>query len=562
VVIDRSTNRINQLKEYLAQPASPQAEIDALYELAWELRMSDPEQVNVLCAKVDELSQHGAYVSQPYTHGLAASLVNQAFVETYEGHLDGAVSKCLQALVLLRGSVSQIEIRVWFTLGWNSFFLGDYPAALENGIKALHLARELGDTLHEAWSLDAVASFHGITGDFETAIQLHQEALTIFQASHETLGELRTLNNLAVSLHETKQYEQAFTAAYKSWELAKQSNLDMDVCNNSCTMADILIGMDRLDDAENCLQESVSEYLHGTNIAYVNVLERIGRIRLLKDDLAGAESFVMRALELARKLNQPAEEVLCHQTLSEIYERQAQYSKALEHYKKLHEIHKVIQSEQATKRLAVLKVTHQVETAQREAEIYRLEAAALQRKVNEQKIIQSVLEFQNTIDPLTGLYNRRYFDEMFEKEYSRHSRSGSELSVLMMDVDHFKAFNDTYGHVRGDECLRQVAEVIRNSISRPPDLAARYGGEEFVCLLPETSLAGAERVAENIRQGVGELSIPHHTNEAAKFVTVSVGVITAECVKQGSATELLVKADKQLYVAKSHGRNRVEVAQA
>lgn len=147
----------------------------------------------------------------------------------------------------------------------------------------------------------------------------------------------------------------------------------------------------------------------------------------------------------------------------------------------------MIQSEQTAARLAALKVTHQVETAQRNAEIYRLEALDLQRKVDEQKIIQSQLEFQNTIDPLTNLHNRRHFDQVLVKEYSRHSRSDAKLSLLMLDVDHFKPYNDTYGHVRGDDCLRQIAHVIRDSITRPPDLAARYGGEEFVCLLPKIS---------------------------------------------------------------------------
>lgn len=558
---DRGTDRIKKLEEYLAHPTSQQGEIDALNELAWELRMSQREKAHALCQRANELSSSIEYVSQPYVHGLADSLVNQAFMDTYEGKLDDAVSKCLQALALLQSSRSSTEIKGWFTLGWTSFFLSDYPNALENGLKALSLAREFGDKLHEAWALDAIASFHGITGDFETAVPLHEDALKIFRDLQDILGELRTLNNMAVSLHKMKQYERALEAGEQSLQLAKQLELDMDICNNSCTLADILISMDKLDEAEVCLRESVSSYMHGSSVAHVYVLKSVGYLRLLRNDLWGAEAYVVQALELAEKLDQQAEQAICYEALSEICEKQGQHAKALENYKKFHELQDAIQGEQTAKRLAVLKITHQVETARHAAEIYRLEALELQRKVDEQKIIQSVLEFQNTVDPLTELHNRRYFDEILLKEYSRHSRSGTELSLLMMDVDQFKGFNDTYGHVRGDECLRQVAKVIRNSIARPPDVAARYGGEEFICLLPETSLEGALIIAEHIRQGVTMLAIPHHGSSVAKFVTVSIGIVTAICVNGGVATELVMKADEQLYIAKAHGRNRAEATQ-
>jgi diguanylate cyclase (GGDEF)-like protein len=420
------------------------------------------------------------------------------------------------------------------------------------------MARELNDRLHEAWALDAVASFHGVTGDFRTAIRLHEDALKIFRGLSDAFGELRTLNNLAVSLLEMKQYEYAYDVGDRSLQLARAYDLEMDICNNSCTVVDVLIEMKRYDDADELLRDAVSRTSHGSNVAHVNVLERAGRLRLLKGDLDGAEKYVARALEVAQKLDQRAEQALCHKTLSEIHEQKGDLVGALVNYKKFHEIHHAVQGEQAEKRLDVLKITHQVESAQYTAEIYRLEAVELQRKVEEQKAVQDVLEIQTTIDPLTELHNRRYFDDALLKEYSRHSRSGTEMSVLMLDVDHFKLYNDTYGHVKGDDCLRKITQVIRDSTSRPPDITARYGGEEFVCLLPETDLNGAKHVAENIRRKVAELGIPHVGSGVAMHVTVSIGVVSGQCLKDGAAIEFIVKADEQLYLAKSHGRNRVE----
>jgi len=557
---DRGSSRVEILELTLGDPESLKQEIDALNELAWEFRVHQVERAYELSEKAGELSQTDEFLKQHYVDGLAESLANQAFLDTYAGRLDLGVSKCLQALAMLHDTHSRVEIKVWFVLGWNSYFLGNYPAALEDGLKALNLAREFGDQLHEAWALDALASFHGITFDFEAAVPLHQQALEIFRELNESLGEMRTLNNLAVTLNELKQYDSALRAGYRSLELAEKYGLGMDVQNNACTLADILINMEKLNDAENILRESIARTGGaGINIAQVYLLERQGRIRLLRNDVSGAELFVLKALELANRLEQRAEEAQCHNTLSSIYEHFGFHSKALEHYKNFHKLTNVIQGEQAAKRLSVLKITYQVEAAQRDAEIYRLEALSLHRQMDEQRQLQSLLEHQSRIDPLTDLHNRRYFDERLPKEYSRHSRSGAEISLLILDVDHFKKFNDTYGHVQGDECLQKVAAVIKECLFRPPDVAARYGGEEFVCLLPETNQQGAMRVAENIREGVLKLAVPHADSSAAQVVTVSVGVVTALCFKGGDARNLVIKADEQLYKAKSGGRNRVEV---
>lgn len=160
-------------------------------------------------------------------------------------------------------------------------------------------------------------------------------------------------------------------------------------------------------------------------------------------------------------------------------------------------------------------------------------------------------------DGLTGLANRRHFDDVLALEYARHARAGAELSLILLDVDHFKLFNDTYGHVSGDDCLRQVARSIDSIIVRSSDLAARYGGEEFVCILPETSQDGAVAIAEKIRQGIMTLALPHSASCAADCVTASLGVVTARCVPGKSVLHIVAQADEQLYAAKSGGRNRV-----
>ena len=160
------------------------------------------------------------------------------------------------------------------------------------------------------------------------------------------------------------------------------------------------------------------------------------------------------------------------------------------------------------------------------------------------------------IDGLTGVANRRCFDERLATEWRRAARGTAPLALLMLDVDHFKRFNDRYGHQLGDECLRRVACAIKGGLLRPGDLAARYGGEEFACILPATEFEGAQAVATSIEQRVRALQIEHADSDVCNVVTVSVGVSMALPEPDGDAASLLSLADAQLYRAKHSGRGR------
>lgn len=159
-------------------------------------------------------------------------------------------------------------------------------------------------------------------------------------------------------------------------------------------------------------------------------------------------------------------------------------------------------------------------------------------------------------DGLTGIANRRFFDEHLSREWRRARRGSGEIAILMCDVDHFKAYNDTYGHQAGDDCLRQVAHKIRDSMERAADLAARYGGEEFVVLLPDTPISGAHIVAEKLRQTIHALNLPH-TGSAHQHVTLSIGIAAMAAGDQNTQQTLIEAADRALYRAKHAGRNLV-----
>jgi diguanylate cyclase (GGDEF)-like protein len=159
-------------------------------------------------------------------------------------------------------------------------------------------------------------------------------------------------------------------------------------------------------------------------------------------------------------------------------------------------------------------------------------------------------------DGLTGIANRRFFDEAISIEWRRARRHSNSLAMLMCDVDFFKRFNDTYGHIAGDDCLRKVASAIRNNTERPSDIVARYGGEEFAVVLPETTVGGALMVAEKIRNAIRSLNIPHSESPSGR-VTMSIGIAAAAPGFDNPPDDLINAADKALYRAKHEGRDRV-----
>jgi diguanylate cyclase (GGDEF)-like protein len=199
----------------------------------------------------------------------------------------------------------------------------------------------------------------------------------------------------------------------------------------------------------------------------------------------------------------------------------------------------------------------------------RLKRETEARKMREQELIEAkqLLERANealhrlaSLDGLTGLSNRRHFDETLQHEWNRTLRDGKPLSLLLIDVDRFKDFNDTYGHQAGDECLKQVAETLREAVYRPGDTIARYGGEELTVVLPGIDAEGAAFVAERLREAVEALRLsvagaPEHAR-----VTVSLGVACARPAMGGAPADLVAAADRALYRAKRDGRNCARLA--
>ena len=185
-----------------------------------------------------------------------------------------------------------------------------------------------------------------------------------------------------------------------------------------------------------------------------------------------------------------------------------------------------------------------------------------ERKKTEQQLVEmhKTLETLSFEDGLTGASNRRMFDKRLGVEWDSACRTGQPLSLLLLDLDDFKQFNDLYGHLQGDDCLIKVAQALKRVGNRPRDIVARYGGEEFVLLLPDTDEAGAARIADQCQQAIAGLAIEHSGSSCGALLTASIGAGTQLPEAGASATDMVEAVDKLLYQAKKFGRNRIVAA--
>jgi diguanylate cyclase (GGDEF)-like protein len=546
------------VEERLALAVSVQEKIDLTNMLAWDLRIREPERAFRLSSETLALSKTCGDHQGVYDPGIAASLVTLSFLDGEMGRLETSLSRSLEALSHLQDQPDpETLIGAWYTLGWAYYYSGDYPAALEFGLKSLKLAREIEHPERTAWCIDLVASTYK---DPAHVIEMYQEAFDIFMKLGTLEGQSRILNNWAFTLKEKKEHEKALELAYKSLALAEQANLKSDISNASATIGEILTDMGKYSEAQTRLQDATllfNEY--NRDISSVYLLVDLGQVHLEQNNLDKAEQMLNYALEVSEKMEMRNEQSRCHLYLSQVFERQVNFEKALEHYKKFQSLRESISGEGALKQLAALRVSHQIETAQRDAEIHRLQKEKLQIELDEHKRIHAILEDLATRDPLTNLFNRRHFLLLAEQEWKRAQRYKHPLCALMMDVDHFKQINDQHGHAAGDKALTTVANVVRSSL-RSTEIAGRYGGDEFIVLLPETTPVNALLVAKRICQTITEYTIS--TDVGIIELTSSIGV--ASLTKENhlmtrSLSELLSHADKALYNAKNAGRGQAQL---
>lgn len=539
-------------------PAERRTHADTLYREARALRHRDYDSLKVLAEESLELACQAEEHGEAYPLGRARALSLLAYHSAAIGESEAALAQATQALSFLNSTEpSAVLGDVYDAMGWALFSQGDFVEAVAMLLRAMHIAEELGDQALQAHALDKMSSVHGVTGHYQDALDGHLEALAIQLELGDEINVALVRNNLAFTYVAMGNYDLALEAAQESLACIEgKPNLPHAQTAVLDTLANIHREMGELDTAYQYVTRAllISRKHHSVRGQCDNLIT-LGRIELQRQRYSEALSAVTSALTMAEKYKRSVEEFTCHKLLAEIYERRGDALLALAEYRRFHELEQRRINEESETRIAHLRVEHQLDSARKDSEIHRLRSLALEREVEERRLAQARLEAQASLDPLTGLYNRRHLSVLSEELQAAAVR-GEPACLALFDIDHFKLVNDTFGHLTGDRVLVSLALLLGRN-SRASDIPCRYGGDEFLVLLVGLDGDTGAEAAERLRASVAAATIESDLKQIK--VTISVGVACVQAGDDTDLSELIERADRALYAAKLEGRNRVVV---
>jgi diguanylate cyclase (GGDEF)-like protein len=444
--------------------------------------------------------------------------------------------------------------------------LDDFERALAHLFSALHVYEAHGNRKAHARTLNSIGVVYSRSGRPEDGLAAYAQAYQLHRQLDSLLDAAMTRNNMGINLKNLERYDEAEEALLEALALLEQAG-SIYYAGALSNLALVYERQGRLDEAETAHRRACELARH-YGVAYVEneSLLCLGRFYLAQGRLDEARPLLEAALERSRAARLPSKEAEAHQALAALYKRAGQPAQALDHLEAGHRLERQVFNEQSDQRLKNLQVSFQVERIQREAELERREREALGRAYKELEelhhALQDALQQKEALlkrlerlsheDALTGLYNRRYLEQRLVEEFARARRYRHPLTVALADIDNFKQINDRLSHAIGDLTLKQVAQILRQTL-RQTDIVARYGGEEFAMVFPETYLEDARYVCQKVRIAVEQY--PWQTIHPDLRVTLSIGV--SDDLSLVNHEKLLADADHWMYQAKYSGKNRV-----
>lgn len=494
-------------------------------------------------------------------------------------------------------------------LGWAHVTLNEIPQAMEHLTRAQHIAGQVLDVQLERDCVNILSHVYATLHNKERAVHYCLQGLELSKSLSDPTGEAKALSNLGILYKNMDSWDKAISCFLDSIRIAEAVGNKDGLVNASYNLADTYLdisndelalvhgqrSMQVARETQNAVMDVVTSSLVARAYDGLGVWKEAQKLHqyawnMLKDDASfPAEVRAWTALyygEGLSKNGQPeqATELLedarataeahgikrvaaqAHRTLADVAQQTGALDRVVGHLSIAHDLDLEIYRQENSQRAMALMVEYQVERAQAEADMYKLRSVelasanvALEKASREKSALLAALQEQSRVlerqlreDALTGVYNRRFIEENVTIEYERHRNSGQPLAILMVDIDHFKQINDRFSHPVGDEVLRRVARIFRETC-RANDLIGRYGGEEFLFLLPNSNVRQAAEVAERIRSNIEKYAW-HEIHEDLR-VTLSLGICADTNVVNHE--KMISIADAKLYEAKTGGRNRV-----
>ena len=503
---------LRQAGDASQQPAAEPAVLGACYLTLGRLHM--------MIANYGTALHHYAQALQFYQQAkdASASAVTRSYIGIVYAHM-GEFAQGLEHLFAALQAARDLNDRfmaaeITNDISYCYVVMGQPQLALENLLQVIPTLRELGDKIRLGWALDSLGMAYLRSGDLEKALASENECIQLAEEMQSWQDMAQYLINSGEMQRASGDPNAAEQAYRRALEVARQYNYRAEVAKALLSLGQLYIAQERSADAIPLLEEALS------------ISDNIQRLQ---------------------------ERMECLQTLADAHERCGDYSGALAYYKEFNRSRERLYNEEADRRMKNLQVMHQLENARSQAATYLRQNKALQQEIAVQKRNQAVLERLARMDALTNVLNRRAFFEAGQRYFKQARAEGKPLTVVMLDLDHFKQVNDRFGHMAGDQTLAVLTERLRHHL-RSSDALARYGGEEFVILLPDLEEEQAFRTAERLRMAVNQA--PFVIQHTVLRVTISLGVASAQNNHYpASFRELVRRADRALYAAKHAGRN-------
>ena len=475
------------------------------------------------------------------------------------------------------------QMRALNLLGVNYFYFGEYEQALAYFSEGLVIARDIGDKVIEASILNNIGEIHRQLEQYREALVYYEEALAMSESLHNLNNIAGILLNMGHIYLRLNEGERALTNYRESLKYS----------NELCDKIKLGEALNNIGQVYRSLQEdqlALQHYLDslslleecGNKFYRINVLVNIGKLFIDLNQDKGL-AYLCQALSLAEEISAENECAKIHLSLSAYYEAKQDLAKALNHYKRSCAIEKKVRHEKLEEKLKLLATEFSVDKMRKETDIVRLKNIELNKK-NEEiennaqliaianqeltklhkqlKKANQRLKLISIIDQITRIPNRRCFDNTLNREWNRCLREGKPLSLILVDIDNFKLYNDNYGHLQGDKCLRKVAKALTSSLNRSSNFVGRFGGEEFAVILANVDCDNAMKVAEQMRKHIESLKILHEQSSPVPYITISLGAATIMPTLNTSSQELISVADHAMYQAKNQGRNRVSAVRS
>ncbi len=435
--------------------------------------------------------------------------------------------------------------------------LGLYDRAVSAHRDALRLQQQNGNEIGMAGVLNNLGSVYSEIGDLETALECHQQCLAVATRVGRERLVATALGNIGCDLARLGDFAASLDYSRRAVERSHAIGQLVPAAGFRLNVGSALLDLGRVDEALDEMGQAQSELeamgqLRGQAEAHL-ALGRAYHRRSVADPTERRHfPSLGRALSLAGEIESRRIAASCHEELSASHERDGNLAEALRHFREFHRLQKEMLNEETLLKAKTIQSLHFVEQARHEAEQQRVRSSELASALDEARSRQVTAERLALEDPLTGLANRRNFDQLFDLAFQRAREENQPLAVAFCDIDHFKRINDRLGHTVGDEVLRRVGVLLRK-VCRGSDLVARYGGEEFVLSLTGVEPEALAALGERIRRSVEE----HPWDEIHPDLRVTVSIGLCPQTADASPAGMLTGADRRLYEAKRSGRNRV-----